>query len=144
MLLPDRMPRWLGIVTCGALPILLPVALHPAEAAPVLATMAGWDPAVMQSVLSGAAWLLPAWVVAFGWIISAAWREGQRVSERLATAAGVAVGAVFWPRPFGAARSAARRLVRPDPGRGGRALDRDRDTAGQCRLCGRAHWLGVA
>jgi len=35
-LLPDRVPRWLGIVTYGALPILLPVALHPAAVAPVL------------------------------------------------------------------------------------------------------------
>ena len=87
-LLPDRVPRLLGIVTYGALPILLPIALYPADAAPVLAAMAGWDPAVMQRVLSSAVWLLPAWVVAFGWIISAAWREGHGVSERLATAAG--------------------------------------------------------
>ena len=87
-LLPGRVPRLLGIVTYGALPILLPIALHPAEAAPVLAAIAGWDPAVMQRVLSSAVWLLPAWAVAFGWIISVAWRERQSVSERLATAAG--------------------------------------------------------
>lgn len=34
--LPDRVPRWLGIVTHGALPILLPIARHPAAVAPVL------------------------------------------------------------------------------------------------------------
>ena len=87
-LLPGRVPQWLGIVTYGALPILLPIALHPADAAPVLAAMAGCDPAVMLRVLAGAPWLLPAWVLAFGWIISVAWRDGQGVSERLATAAG--------------------------------------------------------
>lgn len=87
-LLPERVPRWVGIVTYGALPILLPIALHPADAAPVLAAMAGLDTAVMQPVLGGAVWLLPVWAVAFGWIIKAAWREGHGVSERLATAAG--------------------------------------------------------
>lgn len=87
-LLPDRVPRLLGLVSYGALPILLPIALHPAEAAPVLAAMAGWDPPVMQRVLSGAIWLVPAWAVAFGWIMSVAWREKQDISERLATAAG--------------------------------------------------------
>jgi len=87
-LLPDRVPRLLGIVSYGALPILMPIALYPAEAAPVLAAMAGWDPFVMQRVLGGAIWVLPAWAVAFGWIMSVAWREKQDVSERLATMAG--------------------------------------------------------
>ena len=90
-LLPGRVPRWLGIVTYGALPILLPIALHPADAAPVLAAMAGFDLPVMLHVLAGAPWLLPAWVLAYGWIILVAWRDGQRVSERLATAAGFAL-----------------------------------------------------
>lgn len=87
-LLPNHVPRLIGIVTYGALPILLPIALHSADAAPVLAAMAGWDPAMMQRVLSSAVWLLPVWVVAFGWIISTAWRERQGIAERLATAAG--------------------------------------------------------
>jgi len=86
--LPLRVPRSLGIVTYGALPILLPIALHPGDASPVLAAMAGSDPAVMQGVLGGAIWLLPAWAVAFGWILHAAWREGLGLSERIATVVG--------------------------------------------------------
>jgi hypothetical protein len=35
-LLPDRVPPWLSIVTYGALPILLRIALHPAAVAPML------------------------------------------------------------------------------------------------------------
>jgi beta-carotene 15,15'-dioxygenase len=87
-LVADRVPRWLGILTYGALPLLLPIALHPAQAAPVLAALAGWDAAVMERVLGHAAWLLPPWGLAFAWILVAARRERRGVLERLATAAG--------------------------------------------------------
>lgn len=87
-LIPHGVPRWLGIATYGALPIVLPIALHPADAAPVLAAMAGWEPAAMQQLLSVAVWILPAWGGAFAWIIVAAWRDRCGVLERLATAAG--------------------------------------------------------
>ena len=87
-LAPTAVPRGVAVLAYGALPLLLPVALHPGEAAPVLAALAGVSDEVMQHSLQGAIWLLPAWVAAFGWTMLAAWRERRGVVERLATATG--------------------------------------------------------
>lgn len=76
-----------GVVARGGLPILLPVALHPAAAAPVLAALAGVAPAAMAVALADARWLLLPWGAAFLlWARTASWRE------RAETAA---VGAAF-------------------------------------------------
>lgn len=87
-LVPERVPRWLGILTYGALPVLLPIALQPEASAPVLAVMAEWDLPVMEHTLGRAIWLLPLWGIVFAWMIAAAGREGRGVLERLTTAAG--------------------------------------------------------
>lgn len=85
-------PRWVptavSVLTYGALPVLLPMALHPSEAAPVLAALAEMPVAAMQDALDAAAWLLPAWGVAFALVVLAAVRENRGVLERLAMAAG--------------------------------------------------------
>ncbi len=86
-LAPSTVPRVVTVLAYGALPLLLPMALHPAEAAPVLAAMAGVPDAVMERTLRAAVWLLPAWAAAFGWVAFAAWRERRGVAERLATVA---------------------------------------------------------
>lgn len=87
-LVPERVPRWLGVLTYGAIPVLLPIALQPEAAAPVLAAMAEWDLSVMEHRLGQAIWLLPLWGSAFAWMLVAAGREGRGVLERLATVAG--------------------------------------------------------
>ena len=86
-LAPARIPRAAAMLIYGALPLLLPMALHPGEAAPVLAAMAGVPDAAMERALHAATWVLPAWVAGFGWAMLAAWRERRGVAERLATAA---------------------------------------------------------
>ncbi len=86
-LAPDGVPRGVAVLAYGALPLLVPMALHPAEAAPVLAALAGVADPAMAHALRAAAWLLPAWGAAFAWVLVAARREGRGVAERLATAA---------------------------------------------------------
>ncbi len=85
-LAPARVPRAVAVLAYGALPLLLPMALHPAEAAPVLAALGDVSVPVMEHALHGTAWLLPAWWAAFGWVVIAAWRERRGVAERLVTA----------------------------------------------------------
>ncbi len=85
-LAPAGVPRAIAVLAYGALPLLLPIALHSAEAAPVLAALGGVSVPVMEYALHGTAWLLPAWVAAFGWVVIAAWRERRGVAERLVTA----------------------------------------------------------
>lgn len=87
-LAPRRVPTALSVLTYGALPILLPAALHPADAAPVLAALAGTPVAAMQDTLAAAAWLLPVWCATFALVVLAAKHEGRGVMERLAMAAG--------------------------------------------------------
>lgn len=84
-LAPRAVPRWLAVLVYGATPILLPVALHPDAAAPVLAGLADVPVPAMVAALHPAAWLLPAWAAAFGWVLWAAHREGLGVAERLLT-----------------------------------------------------------
>ena len=85
-LAPTSVPRAIAVLAYGALPLLLAMALHPAEAAPVLAALAGVSVPVMEHALHGTAWLLPAWAAAFGWVLIAAWQERRGVVERLVTA----------------------------------------------------------
>lgn len=87
-LAPRRVPVVVSVLTYGALPILLPMALHPADAAPVLAALADVPAAVMQDTLGLATWLLLPWCIAFAVVVLAAVREGRGVAERLAMAAG--------------------------------------------------------
>lgn len=90
-LAPAGVPRALSVAAYGALPVLPPMALHPAEAAPVLAALAEVPVAAMEAALRHAAWLLPVWVAAFGVVLVAAARQGRPVAERLATGAGFAL-----------------------------------------------------
>ena len=87
-LAPRRMPVAVSVLAYGALPILLPMALHPADAAPVLAALADIPTSTMQGILGATAWLLPAWAVIFTVVVLAAVRERRGVAERLAMAAG--------------------------------------------------------
>ena len=84
---PVSVPRPVAVLAYGALPVLPPMVLHPAEAAPVLAALAGMDAPAMQGAMQGLAWLAPAWAAMFCWTVFAAWREGRGVAERVATAA---------------------------------------------------------
>lgn len=90
-LAPSGVPRPVAVLAYGALPLLLPMALHPGEAAPVLAALAEVPAPLMQDALAGVLWLLPAWAAAFAWVVLAARRERRGVAERLATAAGFAL-----------------------------------------------------
>lgn len=87
-LAPRRVPVAVSVLTYGALPILLPMALHPADAAPVLAALADVPVGAMQDTLGLATWLLLPWCVAFAVVVLAALRERRGVAERLAMAAG--------------------------------------------------------
>ena len=86
-LAPRTVPRWLAVAVYGGLPLLLPIALHPDAAAPVLAGLADVPVPVMVAALRPALWLLPWWALGFGVVLLAAWREGIGVGERLLTAA---------------------------------------------------------
>ena len=90
-LAPAGVPRAVAVLAYGGLPLLLPMALHPGAAAPVLAALAEVPAPTMQGVLSGTAWLLPPWIAAFAWTLIEARRERRGVAERLATAAGFAL-----------------------------------------------------
>ena len=61
-------PRWVAVLTYGALPILLPLAFHPAEAAPTLAALGGVSVPDMASGLSQTIWATPIWAAAFVWL----------------------------------------------------------------------------
>ena len=86
-LAPAAVPRWVAVLVYGAVPVLLPVALHPDAAAPVLAGLAGVPEPAMVDVLRRAVWLLPVWAGAFAGVLWLAWRQGLGVAERLLTAA---------------------------------------------------------
>jgi Brp/Blh family beta-carotene 15,15'-monooxygenase len=89
-LLPP-MPRLIALLTSGALPVLLPAALHPGEAAPVLAALGGVSPQAMAGVLAAFAWLVPVWLVGFVWLCCAGGLSRLAQLERILTAAGFVV-----------------------------------------------------
>ena len=86
-LAPAAVPRWAAVLVYGAVPVLLPVALHPDAAAPVLAGLADVPDLAMVDVLRRAVWLMPVWAGAFAGVLWLAWRQGLGVAERLLTAA---------------------------------------------------------
>jgi len=65
---PRAVPRWAEVLTRGALPILLPIAFHPADAAPMLAAIGGVSEPAMTAMLSLSIWLVPLWVGALAWL----------------------------------------------------------------------------
>jgi Brp/Blh family beta-carotene 15,15'-monooxygenase len=71
-------PRWATVLTYGMLPILLPVAFHPMQAAPLLAAIADVAEPVMRSVLSRLFFLVPIWGVACVWVC---WRAPLPIAD---------------------------------------------------------------
>jgi Brp/Blh family beta-carotene 15,15'-monooxygenase len=88
---PASVPRLVTVVTMGALPVLLPAALHPADAAPVLAALGDVSVPAMMRVLAGCFWLVPVWVAAFAWLCAARGRHQPGLLERVLSAAGFVV-----------------------------------------------------
>ena len=87
-LVPSTVPRWAAVLTYGAVPILLPVAFHPAEAAPVLAAIGGVAEPAMTAALSHSMWLMPLWVTALAWVWHGAWPQRAGAVMTAITAAG--------------------------------------------------------
>jgi Brp/Blh family beta-carotene 15,15'-monooxygenase len=85
---PGTVPRWAAVLTYGALPILLPVAFHPLQAAPVLAAIGGIAVPPMAAALSLCLWLVPLWGAAFVWLCVTNRPQGARVVPAAITAAG--------------------------------------------------------
>ncbi len=83
---PNSVPRPIAVLITGSLPVLLPAALHPAEAAPILAALGGISTQAMMSVLVWCFWLLPVWLMAFLWLCGAGWRNQPMIVERILTA----------------------------------------------------------
>jgi len=81
-------PRWAAVLTYGAAPILLPVAFHPLQAAPVLAAIGGVAAPPMAAALSLGLWLVPLWGAAFVWLCLNAQPKGARVVPAAITVAG--------------------------------------------------------
>ena len=65
---PSAVPRWVAVLAYGAVPILLPVAFHPVEAAPVLAAIGGVAAPAMTVALSRSIWLVPIWATVLAWV----------------------------------------------------------------------------
>lgn len=86
-LAPLGVPRGIVVLAYGLLPVLLPIAFHSREAAMVLAAMARMSPDDIELWLRATKWLVPCWILAFGWIAGVQWREGGAVAERFATMA---------------------------------------------------------
>ena len=83
-------PRIPVVLARGALPILLPIALHRAEVAPLLAALADKETGAMAATLADARWLLLPWGAVFlTWLWSEAAR-GER-AEALALCAAFAL-----------------------------------------------------
>jgi len=87
-LAPGIVPRWAAVLTYGALPILLPVAFHPLQAAPLLAAIGGVAAQPMEAALSLCLWLVPLWGAAFVWLCVKAEPQGACVAPATITAAG--------------------------------------------------------
>ena len=84
-------PRWAAVLTYGALPILLPVAFHPLQAAPVLAAIGGVTERAMMTALSYSMWFVPLWCAAFIWVCKRGGPQGARTFIPAVTAAGFVV-----------------------------------------------------
>jgi Brp/Blh family beta-carotene 15,15'-monooxygenase len=86
-----RVPHWAAVLTYGTLPILLPVAFHPAQAAPVLAGLGGVGNGDMTAALSYSIWAVPLWIAAFVWVCRSAREQGVGAAMPAITAAGFVV-----------------------------------------------------
>jgi Brp/Blh family beta-carotene 15,15'-monooxygenase len=84
---PCTVPRWAAVLTYGAVPILLPVAFHPLQAAPLLAAIGGVAAPPMTAALSLCLWLVPLWGAGFAWLCVKA-QPQARVVPAAITAAG--------------------------------------------------------
>jgi Brp/Blh family beta-carotene 15,15'-monooxygenase len=85
------MQRWVAVLIHGLLPILLPVAFHPAETAPLLAVIGGMAEPAMGSALSHLIWLVPLWVIGVAWICWVGRARTVEVAEVVITAGGFVV-----------------------------------------------------
>ena len=85
---PRGIPRWMTVLVYGMLPILLPIAIHPSDAAPVLAALGGVRESTMASALSWTVLLIPFWLGASAWVSRAALREGSGLVGPVVTAVG--------------------------------------------------------
>jgi Brp/Blh family beta-carotene 15,15'-monooxygenase len=90
---PSAVLRWAAVLIHGALPILLPIAFHPAEAAPVLAAIGGVPESTMMAALSRSIWLVPLWVGAMVWL----WRATRPPRASALMTAITAIGFVALP-----------------------------------------------
>jgi Brp/Blh family beta-carotene 15,15'-monooxygenase len=88
---PKSIPRLAALVINGALPVLLPATLHPADAAPVLAALGGVPVPAMMRVLAAGVWLVPVWLAAFAWLCIAGGRNQPGLLERVLSAIGFIV-----------------------------------------------------
>lgn len=86
-------PRWAAVLVHGALPILLPIAFHSAEAAPVLAAIGGVSEPAMMAMRSVSIWLVPLWVGGLAWM----WRATRPPPANVMLTAITAVGFVTLP-----------------------------------------------
>lgn len=75
----DRTPAQImpAILARGALPILLPIAAHPASVAPVLAALAGGRADLAAAVVTWSDWLLLPWVLTLLYWITTASRADR-------------------------------------------------------------------
>ncbi len=87
---PVGLDRAARVLLYGTLPILLPVAFHPAEAAPVLAALGNVDPVTMAVVMSRLIWLVPVWGVGFIWSLACA-DQKESLALRIISAASFVV-----------------------------------------------------
>jgi len=87
-LVPHSVPRWAAVLAYGAVPILLPVAFHPADAAPVLAAISGVAEPAMATALSRSIWLMPLWLAALAWVWHDTWPKRTSAIMTGITAAG--------------------------------------------------------
>ena len=81
-----RVPRWAAVLIFGAVPILLPVAFHPVQAAPLLGAIGNVTEPAMAQALSLSIWLVPAWIAAFVWLCWAGGRDRTDLSLLAITA----------------------------------------------------------
>lgn len=83
-----HVPRWGAILILGAVPILLPIAFHPEQAAPLLGAIGDVTETAMAQALSLSIWLIPAWIAAFLWMCWAGRQHGQNLGLTAVTAFG--------------------------------------------------------
>jgi Brp/Blh family beta-carotene 15,15'-monooxygenase len=84
-------PRWVLVIIYGALPIFLPIAFHPAQAAPWLAAIGDVAEPTMIAALSHLIWLAPLWGGAFVWICCTGRQPPVDVMGLVVTAIGFVV-----------------------------------------------------